>query len=106
MLLNKLQFEECLNGTTFIQSNLQRINQILNASVPASQGLERRESVDDVVRLAKAALGAFNAEQNLTKVFKIEQDVLGAYFYRWPEIQIYWMAISIIGLALAMPIEA
>lgn len=106
LLLNKLQFEECLNGTTFIQSNLQRINQILNANVPASQGLGRRESVDDVVRLAKAALGAINAEQNLEKVFKIEQDVLGAYFYRRPEIQIYWMAISIIGLALAMPIES
>jgi hypothetical protein len=37
---------------------------------------------------------------------KIHQDILGAYFFRVPEIAVYWMVIGIMSGVLGVPVEA
>lgn len=42
----------------------------------------------------------------LSRIAGIQQDVLGAYFYRVPEIQIYWMAIGVVAAVLGITVES
>jgi hypothetical protein len=42
----------------------------------------------------------------LKKFAQIEEDTLGAYFYRLPEIQLYWMPIAFVAALLSVPVEA
>jgi hypothetical protein len=39
------------------------------------------------------------------KIKEIDSDVLGAYFFRIPKIELYWMAIAIYSTVLEIPVE-
>ena len=41
----------------------------------------------------------------LDKIFAIDEDILGAYYFRIPEIRIYWMAITIMSSVLRIDVE-
>ena len=47
-----------------------------------------------------------NALELLKKIGAIEQDILGAYFFRIPEVRLYWMVIGLIAGALQVSVEA
>lgn len=42
----------------------------------------------------------------LKKFREIDEDILGAYFYRIPEIQLYWMAIGLVSFLIGTSVEA
>jgi len=42
----------------------------------------------------------------VSQIRKIDQDILGAYFFRVPRIDVYWMAIGIIAATIGVSVEA
>jgi len=69
--------------------------------LPASQ-----DDVDRTLQLFKKLEGWLNALELLKKIGAIEQDILGAYFFRIPEVRLYWMVIGLIAGALQVSVEA
>jgi hypothetical protein len=57
-------------------------------------------------QLLEGILDALNVEELLKRLLPIDQDVLGAYFFRIPEIQLYWIPIGFIAGMLGLRVEA
>lgn len=51
---------------------------------------------------AKALLRRLEDAKAIEQIAGINEDVLGAYFFRTPEVQLYWMVIGIMALALGV----
>jgi len=65
--------------------------------------------IDDIKRVRTTAEGwlkKLDALQPAKQIMGIEEDVLGAYFFRIPQIRIYWIVIAITARALGVSIEA
>ena len=66
-------------------------------------------SLDEIVsvnRFAENLLKHIKKNDNAQRILKIDEDVLGAYFFRVPEIRIYWIVIGVYSQLLDVPIEA
>jgi hypothetical protein len=64
------------------------------------------EEVITVRKFVSDAVGKLQKLELLKKFGQIEEDTLGAYFYRLPEVQLYWMPIAFIAALLSVPVEA
>jgi len=42
----------------------------------------------------------------MERIFDIREDVLGAYYFRIPEIRLYWVVIGIVARAIGVSVEA
>ena len=65
--------------------------------------------IDDIKRVritAEGWLKKLDAKQPAKQIMGIEEDVLGAYFFRIPQIRIYWIVLAITARALGVSIEA
>jgi hypothetical protein len=61
--------------------------------------------VSSVIKLLEEILGEIGRDRAIERIQKIDQDVLGAYFFRRPEIRLYWQAIGITARLLNTSVE-
>jgi len=73
---------------------------------PDLAGPSGRDEFERVQQTAQAWLKQLDKVQAIEKLIGINEDVLGAYFYRVPEIRLYWVVIGIIARALGISAEA
>jgi hypothetical protein len=65
-------------------------------------------STDEITNVGKLLdeIGRWKKDDDwLGKIRELNQDLLGAYFYRTPKIEIYWMAIGIVAKRLDIQVE-
>jgi hypothetical protein len=64
------------------------------------------EQVKEVHRLLMALSQRLGEDEFLQRLSRVDEDVFGAYFFRSPEVQLYWMALVIGAAVLGVPLEA
>jgi hypothetical protein len=64
------------------------------------------EPIPAAARSLQELLAGLKKTQLQNKIAEIHEDVLGAYFFRRPEIQLYWMAIALVSTSLGVDAES
>jgi hypothetical protein len=59
-----------------------------------------------VHQTANAWLKKLDEMRTMERIFDIREDVLGAYYFRIPEIRLYWVVIGIMARAIGVSVEA
>ena len=63
------------------------------------------KDIERVQELLQAILAELEKRNFAAQFMAIDQDVLGAYFFHYPEVHIYWMVISLMARFLSVSIE-
>ena len=102
LVLNQSLLRGVIEGTRFMDSVWKDVRNYMRGPLgPAS-----RSEIKKVEQTAQAWLDLATRHNLVETMREIEEDVLGAYFYKVPEIRIYWLAIGIFSALLNVPIEA
>lgn len=103
LLIHRGQFNDAASGMEIASSKLARITQVLRNSAPTPGEI-------DSFRTVLALLTKLNAElaaKELTKtILTINQDALGAYYYRAGKVRLFWLPIALVSMSGGHSIEA
>lgn len=101
LLLNQERINRTAKGMEWIEKNYDRLSQTeLLKPIPASYDEMK------IVRESVAHIAAKISSIPLINQIKlINEDILGAYFFRMPKIELYWMVIGIIAATLGVTVE-
>ena len=101
-LLNRPLVEKTYQGIELIEKNYKKLSRW--EKLPP---LEATANEVTNVRKLITSLKEMLVEHELVKRFKkINQDILGAYFFRQPRIELYWMVIGIMAATLGVTAES
>ena len=101
LYLRRQTISSATEGLKLVEADYEPLARWLDDGSPALQG--------DVVRTRQLfeKLGKrLRALQLVKKAGAIQQDILGAYFFRISEVRLYWMVIGLIAGALQVSVEA
>jgi len=102
LLLNRPAIEAAASGATVMDEHVESARALWGeAAGPADA-----EDIRRVRDTASAWLRKLDERKAVDQLVGIEEDVLGAYFFRIPEIRLYWVVIGITARALGVPVEA
>lgn len=102
LLLNRPAIMAAASGTAFMAGVADKAREVWGAAA----GPSGRDEITRVQQTAQAWLKELDRVQAIEKITGINEDVLGAYFFRIPEIRIYWVVIGITACALGISAEA
>ena len=102
LLLNRAVLGQSTSGIQFL---LDRFRQISEWE-PIKPCPAQFEEVHHTGILLATIIEELQKLQLLKQIRTIERDILGAYFFRVPEIHLYWMVIGFFAGYLAVPVEA
>jgi hypothetical protein len=68
--------------------------------------MSSREELESVLTFIQDLLKEIKKYELFEKIRGINEDILGAYFFRVPKIEIYWMVIGIVCSMLGVSVEA
>ena len=75
--------------------------------LPKNEGsCATREEIKKVQEFATYLLKCIENHDKSKWILEIDEDVLGAYFFRVPEIRLYWIVIGVYSQILQIPIES
>lgn len=99
LLLNKSKLDDVESGTAFMVDQYQ--------SLPKVKGPRATEQeIKKVQEFATALLECIKNHDKSKWILKVDEDVLGAYFFRIPEIRLYWIVIGVYSQILHIPVES
>ena len=90
LLLNRPVIESAARGTRFLEEHLPHVRSILHEE----KALPQREEVARVSSMAEKLLQRLDETEALRRIAGCHEDVLGAYFFRIPEIRLFWVPAS------------
>jgi hypothetical protein len=99
LVLHRPKLEAAVAGTDFMVQNAT----LLQPSMP---GTSDAATIAEVHRTAKAWLELLDKREAIQRIAAINEDVLGAYFFRVPEIRLYWVPIGITARLLDVSVDA
>ena len=102
LLLNRPAVDAVASGTLFMERNVDSVR----ASWGDSAGPAGVNDIQRVRETAEAWLGKLEELKMVEQIVGINEDVLGSYFFRIPEIRLYWVVIGITARALGVSVEA
>jgi len=102
LLLNRPAVEAAKSGTEFMESYYDEVR----VTKRDQAGLANVTEIHRVHETAKAWLETLEDARVVDRIIGIEEDVLGAYFFRLPEIRLYWVVIGICARALGVSADA
>lgn len=102
LLLNRPLIEGAANGTRFLERHIPDVMSLL----PDGEAFPQPGEVERVAATAERLLILLDKTEALTRIAGCQEDVLGAYFFRIPEIRLYWVPIGIVAAMLAVPVDA
>ena len=100
--LNRSLLEDVVAGTRFMESQW---DVVTGSRSDDDKGAEPPE-IRRVGETAQAWLTLLEQHEVGSALREINEDVLGAYFFRDAEVRIYWLAIGIFASLYSVPIEA
>lgn len=107
LLLHRNLISKAKQGVEFVVNNFSMVTGFLD-----DQGLisklepEFILDVNSVYDLLKKLDAELKKVDLLSRILRIDEDILGAYYFRIPQVRIYWLAIAIVALMLDVEIEA
>ncbi len=104
LILPRLKAAE--SGLEEAVQNYDALCSIITSQREPGDAIATLEEVITVRDFLSDAVGKLQKLELLKKFGQIEEDTLGAYFYRLPEIQLYWMPIAFMAALLSVPVEA
>lgn len=102
LLLNRPLIEQTARGLTLIDA---RYNELTNWT-PFQPPPATRDEVQHVGEYAKRLADLVQKLELLKRIGQIDQDILGAYFFRVPKVELYWMVIGVMAATLGVSAEA
>ena len=102
LLLNRPAVAEAAVGTRFMESRAD----IAHAVWGAEAGPAVANDIRRVQETATNWLRKLDERKAVKQIIGIEEDVLGAYFFRIPQIRLYWVVIGITARTLGITVEA
>lgn len=101
LLLNRPLIEQTLRGLTLIDTRYDEMTNWTPFQSPAT-----RDEVQHVGEYAKRLADLVQNLELLKRIGQIDQDILGAYFFRVPKVDLYWMVIGVLAATLGVSAEA
>jgi len=102
LLLHRPALEAIALGTQFMERHTETVRSAWgNSSGPADA-----HDIRNVRLTANAWLKKLDEMRTMERIFDIREDVLGAYYFRIPEIRLYWVVIGIVARAIGVSVEA
>jgi len=102
LLLNRPSLVATAEGTRFMAEHVDEVRGWWGEEV----GPSGRDEITGVHQTAEAWLRQLDAAKAVDQIVGIEEDVLGAYYFRVPEIRLYWVVIGITARILGISPEA
>jgi hypothetical protein len=102
LLLHRPAVEAVASGTQFMERHVGTVR----AAWGAAAGPSDADDIRSVRQTAIAWLKKLDEMRTMERIFDIREDVLGAYYFRIPEIRLYWVVIGIVARALSVSVEA
>ena len=108
LLLNRSKLEYVVSGTSFLEEHYQE----LSKNRVNSSCIAKLDEIKSARRFAQGLLeyiknlGSIKYNDQSGKILDIDEDILGAYFFKLPEIRLYWIVIGACSQILDLPIEA
>jgi hypothetical protein len=102
LLLNRPAVAEAAVGTRFMES----CADAAHAAWGDEAGPAVANDIRGVQETATNWLRKLDERKAVKQIIGIEEDVLGAYFFRIPQIRLYWVVIGITARTLGVAIEA
>lgn len=99
LLLNRETLLKTIKGLDVVGKKYDHISKVIQ-NPPAT--IEQIKHVGDMVRDINKKMDELKIVE---RIMEIKQDVLGAYFFKVPEIQIYWMVIGLLASMLNVSVE-
>ena len=99
LILHRPEVEAAVRGTRFMAENAR-------AGRSELPGPARPGTIEEVRQTAEAWLRLIDDEGAIRRLATIEEDVLGAYFFRVPEVRLHWVPIGIVARMLDVSVEA
>jgi hypothetical protein len=102
LLLSRPALESAVAGTSFMEQNVDEVRSRWGeAAGPADAAMIRR-----VRETAEQWLTRLDQVRAIERILEPNEDVLGAYFYRVPEIKLYWVVIGFVAVQLGVSVES
>lgn len=102
LLLNRPAIVAAATGAGFMATQADTARSVWDEKA----GPSGRDEIIRVQQTAEAWLKQLDEANALERITGINEDVLGAYFFRGPEIRLYWVVIGITARALGVSAEA
>lgn len=102
LLLHRPTILAAATGTQFMANQANRVREVWGEKA----GPAGPDEILRVQQTATAWLQQLDQIKAVEKIIGIHEDVLGAYFFRVPEIRLYWVVIGITARALGVSAEA
>jgi hypothetical protein len=102
LLLHRPAVEAVAFGAHFMELHEAKVRSAWGDAAGPSDSIDIRK----VRETACAWLKRLDQMHALERIFDIREDVLGAYYFRIPEIRLYWVVIGIVARVLAVSVEA
>lgn len=102
LLLHRPAVEAVASGTLFMK----RHTGAVRAAWGNSAGPSDARDIENVHETALAWLRKLEQAPTIDRIFEIREDVLGAYYFRIPEIRLYWIVIGIVARSIGVSVEA
>ncbi|MCB9116058.1 MAG: hypothetical protein M9936_15585 [Caldilinea sp.] len=99
LLFNQNLLRSTIRGTQLVIDN----SDVVRAQLQTEVDVRAIEYTRDIVSSLLERLGGLNLDEEFRG---INEDILGAYFFRIPEVRIYWMAIGMLARILGVNVEA
>lgn len=101
-ILNEATLRSVIEGTEYMK----QYRDAVRRRWPERAGPAAPAEIRNVNETARAWLALIEQLHTKERIVGINEDVLGAYFYRVPEVRLYWAVIGIVSRLLDVPIEA
>ena len=102
LLLNRAVLHEGVRATTFLRREFGWVKNWLGVEpCPAEY-----EEVRHIGAFLYLLLRRLRSSYFIERIRSIQEDVLGAYFFRLPEVRLYWMVIGFLSGVLGVSVEA
>lgn len=102
LILHRPTIVAAAEGTHFMGDQVDRVRAVWGDKAGPSD----RDEMLRVQQTAQAWLRQLDQMKVIEKITRINEDVLGAYFFRVPEIRLYWVVIGITARVLDISPEA
>ena len=102
LILNRPDIEATARGALLIAQNHESAAAMVREQGVVASG----EGLGDTATTARLLLAELDRLEAIKRIADCREDVMGAYFFRVPEIRLFWVPIGIVARLLGVPIEA
>lgn len=101
-ILNEATLRNVARGTEYMS----KMRPLVQRRWPKRAGPATPAEIQRVGETALAWIGLIEELRAADQIIGINEDVLGAYFYKVPEVRLYWVAVGIVARLIGVSIES